>query len=110
MLISKKLFALVIIAFAVAAASVGTSTANMQAELSLAGEWIVTSSPINEKMASPKGVSLGFPERDMIFEQQGDLRTGVVLRDRSACGESPVPSSPQRFSCGARMPMDRAAP
>ena len=90
MLISKKLFALVIIAFAVAAASVGTSTANMQAELSLAGEWIVTSSPINGKMASPKGVSLGFPERDMIFEQQGDLRTGVVLREDAGHNVRPL--------------------
>ena len=81
MLKSTKLIALAIIVFALAAASIGTSTARSQDEHSLAGEWIVTSKPINGQMASPKGVSLGFPDRDMIFEQQGDLRTGVVLRE-----------------------------
>lgn len=81
MLRSTKLVALAVILFTVAAASVGTSTATMQGERSLAGEWIVTSSPINGQMASPKGVTLGFPDRDMVFEERGDLRTGVVLRE-----------------------------
>jgi hypothetical protein len=81
MLKSTKLVALAVIVFTVTAASVGTSTANMQGERSLAGEWIVTSTPINGQMTSPKGVSLGFPDRDMVFEQQGDIRTGVVLRE-----------------------------
>jgi hypothetical protein len=81
MLISTKHSALVVIILAVAAASVGTSTANMQGERSLAGEWIVTSTPINGQTFSPKGVTLGFPDRDMVFEQQGDLRIGVVLRE-----------------------------
>lgn len=81
MLKSTKLVAFGVIAFALGSSSIGTSTARSQAEHTLAGEWIVTSKPINGQMASPKGVSLGFPDRDMVFEQQGDLRTGVVLRE-----------------------------
>jgi hypothetical protein len=79
--ISTKHSALAVIIFALAAASVGPSTAKMQSERSLAGEWIVTSTPINGHTFSPKGLTLGFPDRDMVFEQQGDLRTGVVLRE-----------------------------
>jgi hypothetical protein len=78
---STKLIALSVIIFAVAASSVGTSSARSQSAFTLAGEWIVTSKPINGQMASPNGVSLGFPDRDMIFEQDGDLRTGIVLRE-----------------------------
>ena len=81
MLRLSKLLAFVVIVFAVSATSVGTSTARTQGERTLAGEWIVISKPINGQMASPKGVSLGFPDRDMLFEQQGELRTGVVLRE-----------------------------
>jgi hypothetical protein len=81
MLLFMKIVSLVVIVFTVAAGSVETSTAHMQGERSLAGEWIVTSSPINGQTFSPKGVTLGFPDRDMVFEQQGDLRIGVVLRE-----------------------------
>jgi hypothetical protein len=81
MMKSTRVGPLAVIIIALAAASLGTSTARMQGERSLAGEWIVSSTPINGQMASPKGVSLGFPDRDMVFEQQGDLRTGVVLRE-----------------------------
>ena len=52
-----------------------------QGEFTLDGEWIVRSSPINGQLTSPKGTTLGFPDRDMVFDQQGDLRTGVVLRE-----------------------------
>ena len=76
-----KLIALAVIICGLAASSVGTSAVHSQAEFTLKGEWIVTSKPINGQMASPNGVSLGFPDRDMIFEQDGDLRTGVVLRE-----------------------------
>jgi hypothetical protein len=58
-----------------------TPKAAMQGERTLVGEWIMTSSPINGEMASRMGNTLGFPERDMLFEQQGSLRTGVVLRE-----------------------------
>ena len=57
------------------------SRARTQSDRTLAGEWIVKSSPINGQMFSPKGVTLGFPDRDMVFEQEGDFRTGVVLRE-----------------------------
>ena len=78
---STKIIALAVIILALAASSIGTSAARSQSELTLAGEWIVTSKPINGQMASPNGVSLGFPDRDMFFEQDGDLRTGLVLRE-----------------------------
>ena len=74
-----KLFAFLI--FCMAPALVGTPNAATQTEFTLSGEWIVKSSPLNGQMASPKGISLGFPERDMIFDQQGDFRTGAVLRE-----------------------------
>jgi hypothetical protein len=90
MLKSTKLVALGAVFFAVAAASIGTSTARSQGERSLAGEWIVTSKPINGQMASPKGISLGFPDRDMVFEQQGDLRTGIVLREDVGANVHPL--------------------
>jgi hypothetical protein len=76
------LVAFLVIVLIVAPASLRTTAANpMQSERSLAGEWIVVSSPIDGKMASPKGTTLGFPDRDMVFDQQGDIRTGVVLRE-----------------------------
>ena len=86
----SKLFAFAVIIFAMAVASIGTSTARSQGERTLAGEWIVTSKPINGQMASPKGVSLGFPDRDMVFEQQGDLRTGIVLREDVGANVHPL--------------------
>jgi hypothetical protein len=90
MLKSSKFIAFGVIVFALAASSIGTSTARSQAEHTLAGEWIVTSRPINGQMASPKGVSLGFPDRDMVFEQRGGLRTGVVLREDVGANVHPL--------------------
>jgi hypothetical protein len=82
MRISVRLLALGAIACCVILTSIGRPTeVTAQTERTLAGEWIVRSSPIDGKTASPKGITLGFPERDMVFEQQGDLRTGVVLRE-----------------------------
>ena len=65
----------------VAPALVGTPNAATQSERTLSGEWLVVSSPINGSMGSPKGTTRGFPERDMVFDQQGDFRTGGVLRE-----------------------------
>lgn len=76
-----RLCALLVIVFCVTQASVGGPGVRVQGELTLDGEWIVRSTPINGQMTSPKGLTLGFPDRDMVFEQQGDLRTGVVLRE-----------------------------
>jgi hypothetical protein len=79
---ASRLIAFGIILFCVAQGSAGRPNAiNMHDEFSLAGEWIVRSSPIDGQMTSPKGLTLGFPDRDMLFEHQGDLRTGVVLRE-----------------------------
>lgn len=75
-----RFIALSVAAFLVLAASFFTPKADMQSELTLAGEWLMTSSPIDNQMFSRLGNSLGFPDRDMVFEQQGDMRTGVVLR------------------------------
>ena len=55
--------------------------ARAQSERTLAGEWIMTSSPINGQLASRLGNSLGFPDRDMVFTLEGDLHNGVVLRE-----------------------------
>ena len=76
-----RFIALLVILFCVTQASIGGSNAVVQEERTLAGEWIVRSTPIDGKLTSPKGITLGFPDRDMVFEQQGDLRTGVVLRE-----------------------------
>jgi hypothetical protein len=77
----NKLVRLAVILIFIFGVTLEAPTASLQVEHSLAGEWLVTSSPINGQTASPKGVSLGFPERDMVFQQQGDIRTGVVLRE-----------------------------
>ena len=77
---APKLIALFVIFFCVAQASAGRSNVT-QSTFSLDGEWLVKSSPINGQTSSPRGLTLGFPDRDMVFEHQGDLRTGVVLRE-----------------------------
>jgi hypothetical protein len=59
-------------------------------EQTLAGEWIMTSTPINGEVISRMGNSLGFPGRDMVFEQQGDIRTGVVLREDAGPNVRPL--------------------
>jgi hypothetical protein len=78
---STMLVRFAVIIFSILGLSLEAPTAKLQTEHTLAGEWLVTSSPINGQTASPKGISLGFPDRDMVFEQQGDIRIGVVLRE-----------------------------
>jgi len=72
------------IIFCVTLASIGKPGSVAQNQHTLDGEWIVVSSAINGQLSSPKGLTLGFPDRDMIFDQQGDVRTGVVLREEGA--------------------------
>src|SRR5215470_13750796 len=62
-------------------ASVLPPPAASQTTFTLDGEWIMVSSPINGQNFSRMGNTLGFPDRDMVFQEQGDLRTGVVLRE-----------------------------
>ena len=76
-----RFIALSVAAFLILIASFFTPKAAMQSEFTLAGEWLIVSTPIDNQMFSRMGNSLGFPDRDMIFEQQGDMRTGVVLRE-----------------------------
>ena len=58
----------------------------------LAGEWLMTSTPINGELFSRLGNTLGFPDRHMVFEQQGELRTGVVLREDVGVNVHPLGS------------------
>jgi hypothetical protein len=74
----KYRWAILSIAFFLAAAA---PQARAQSERTLAGEWIMVSTPLNGEVASRLGNSLGFPDRDMVFTQDGDLRNGVVLRE-----------------------------
>src|SRR2546423_13389722 len=63
-----------------------------QNERTLAGEWIMVSSPINGENFSRLGNSLGFPDRDMVFSQEGELRNGVVLREDVGASVRPLGS------------------
>ena len=76
-----RFIALSVAAFLILVASFFTPKASMQSDFTLAGEWVMVSSPIDNQLVSRMGNSLGFPDRDMIFEQQGDMRTGMVLRE-----------------------------
>ena len=59
----------------------GRSVRSQSDSFTLAGEWIVKSQPLNGQTVSRRGNTLGFPDRDMVFAQEGDLRTGMVLRE-----------------------------
>ena len=61
-----------------------------QSEHTLVGEWIVTSSPIGNEVISRMGNSLGFPEREMVFEENGDIRTGLVAREDVGTNVKPL--------------------
>lgn len=90
MIVTKKLLALCLSIAGLLAASVSTSpTVQGQSERSLAGRWLVTSSPINGEIISRQGNSLGFPDREMFFERDGDLRLGQV--DRGELGPDVKP-------------------
>ena len=61
--------------------AITTPKARMQDQRTLAGEWLVKSTPINNEMFSRKSNTLGFPDRDMFFEENGEIRTGFVARE-----------------------------
>jgi hypothetical protein len=85
----RRIFALLVVTIGVAGA-LFTPDARTQNEFTLSGEWLVTSSPINGQLTSPRGNTLGFPDRDMFFEQDGDLRTGVVVREDAGPNVKPL--------------------
>jgi len=64
--------------------------ASMQTERTLVGEWRTTWAPINNELFSRKGNTIGFPDRDMFFEQQGELRTGFVNREDAGPDVKPL--------------------
>ncbi len=66
--------------------------ARAQTERTLAGEWIMVSSPIDGQGFSRMGNSLGFPDRDMVFTVESDLRNGVVLREDVGSNVRPLGS------------------
>jgi hypothetical protein len=61
--------------------TLSTQKAATQSDPTLAGGWIVHSTPINGRVASRLGNTLGFPERDMTFQEDGGIRTGFVARE-----------------------------
>ena len=85
-----RFIAFVVAAFMILAASFFTPQASMQEELTLAGEWIMESTPIDNQLFSRLGNTLGFPDRHMVFEQQGSLLTGVVLREDAGPNVRPL--------------------
>jgi hypothetical protein len=87
----KKTFlaASVAISMVIACASL-SPTATGQSEATLVGEWMVSSTPINDRLVSPMGNTLGFPNRHMVFEQQGDLHTAFVAREDAGPDINPL--------------------
>jgi|SRR5205085_1522945 len=73
-------------------AAIAAPQAAAQDQRTLAGEWIMVSTPINGETFSRLGNSLGFPDRDMVFTQEGDLRNGVVLREDVGANVRPLGS------------------
>jgi hypothetical protein len=52
-----------------------------QSNRTLAGGWIVRSTPLNGETVSRLGNTLNFPDRDMTFQEDGGIRTGFVARE-----------------------------
>jgi hypothetical protein len=59
----------------------GVREVDAQSNRTLVGGWIVRSSPIQGETASRQGNTLGFPDRDMTFQEDGGIRTGFVARE-----------------------------
>jgi hypothetical protein len=67
-----------------------TRKAPTQSERTLVGGWVVRSTPINGETASRMGNSLGFPDRDMTFHEDGGIRTGLVAREDAGTNVKPL--------------------
>jgi hypothetical protein len=61
-----------------------------QTPRTLAGEWLVRSSAINGETVSRQGNTLGFPDRDMFFQENGEIRTGFVNREDAGTEVKPL--------------------
>ncbi len=85
--ICTAIFALMMVA---AIGTLSTRKAATQSARTLVGGWIVHSTPINGEAASRMGNSLGFPERDMTFQEDGGIRTGLVAREDAGTNIKPL--------------------
>lgn len=85
--IFTALFAMMMV---VVVGTLSTRTAATQSERTLVGGWIVHSTPINGETVSRMGNSLGFPERDMTFQEGGGIRTGFVAREDAGTNVKPL--------------------
>lgn len=83
----RRSILLIAAAVLILASSNGAST---QEGLTLAGEWTVTSTPINGEVFSRMGNTLGFPERDMFFREDDGIRTGFVDREDAGSDVHPL--------------------
>jgi hypothetical protein len=86
----KSLFASLVVIAVFAIFSLIPDARGQTSPFTLVGEWLVKSQAINGRDLSPKGNTLGFPDRDMFFFQEGDLRTGLVLREDVGTGVKPL--------------------
>ena len=67
-----------------------TPKATAQSEFTLEGSWVILSAPIDNEVVSRMGNTLGFPERHMVFSQEGDLRLGRVDREDAGVNVKPL--------------------
>lgn len=81
------LFAIVLL---LAVGAISTPKAISQTQRTLVGEWLVRSTPIDNEQFSRMGNSLGFPDRDMFFAENGDIRTGFVAREDVGANVKPL--------------------
>jgi hypothetical protein len=86
----KSLFASLMVVAVSAISSSIPSVRGQTTPFTLMGEWLVKSQAINGRELSPKGNTLGFPDRDMFFTQDGDLRTGFVVREDVGLNVKPL--------------------
>jgi hypothetical protein len=55
-------------------------TGYSQTEFTMNGVWDMTFSAVNGELISRQGNTLGFPDREMTFEEQGDFKLARVTR------------------------------
>ncbi|MBI3652516.1 MAG: hypothetical protein HY231_15960 [Acidobacteria bacterium] len=80
-------FAIILVAVS---SALSTPTAATQSARTLAGEWLVRSTPLNGETTSRLGNTLGFPDRDMFFQENGAIRTGLVNREDAGTDVKPL--------------------
>ncbi|HWC77331.1 MAG TPA: hypothetical protein VG778_07710 [Blastocatellia bacterium] len=61
-----------------------------QSEFTMAGQWVILSSPIDNEIISRMGNTLGFPERHMTFFEEDGLRLARVDREDVGVNVQPL--------------------